>query len=116
MSVNVGEAIGYLDLDTSGFTKGFKSALQELQAFRNSASSMGDKVTALGSAMTKAGSTMTKGVTLPLVGLGTAAVATTTKFESAMSKGVSQSSWFSEWSLSQSSGIQSEDSKLSLLR
>ena len=86
MSVNVGEAIGYLDLDTSGFTKGFKSALQELQAFKNSASSMGDKVTALGSAMTKAGSTMTKSVTLPLVGLGTAAVATTTKFESAMSK------------------------------
>ena len=86
MSVNVGKAIGYLDLDTSGFTKGFKSALQELQAFRNSASSMGDKVTALGSAMTKAGSTMTKSVTLPLVGLGTAAVATTTKFESAMSK------------------------------
>lgn len=86
MSVNVGEAIGYLDLDTSGFTKGFKSALQELQAFKNSASSMGDKVTALGSAMTKAGSTMTKSITLPLVGLGTAAVATTTKFESAMSK------------------------------
>lgn len=86
MSVNVGEAVGYLDLDTSGFTKGFKSALQELQAFKNSASSMGDKVTALGSAMTKAGSTMTKSVTLPLVGLGTAAVATTTKFESAMSK------------------------------
>ena len=86
MSVNVGEAVGYLDLDTSGFTKGFKSALQELQAFKNSASSMGDKVTALGSAMTKAGSTMTKSVTLPLVGLGTAAVATTIKFESAMSK------------------------------
>lgn len=86
MSINVGEAIGYLDLDTSGFTKGFKSALQELQAFKNSASSMRDKVTALGSAMTKAGSTMTKSVTLPLVGLGTAAVATTTKFESAMSK------------------------------
>ena len=86
MSVDVGRAIGYLDLDTSGFTKGFKSALQELQAFKNSASSMGDKVTALGSAMTKAGSTMTKSVTLPLVGLGTAAVATTTKFESAMSK------------------------------
>ena len=86
MSVNVGKAVGYLDLDTSGFTKGFKSALQELQAFKNSASSMGDKVTALGSAMTKAGSTMTKSVTLPLVGLGTAAVATTTKFESAMSK------------------------------
>lgn len=86
MSVNVGEAIGYLDLDTSGFTKGFKSALQELQAFKNSASSMGDKVIALGSAMTKAGSTMTKSITLPLVGLGTAAVTTTAGFESAMSQ------------------------------
>ena len=86
MSVNVGEAIGYLDLDTSGFTKGFKSALQELQAFKNSASSMGDRVIALGSAMTKAGSTMTKGITLPLVGLGTAAVTTTAGFESAMSQ------------------------------
>lgn len=86
MAVNVGEAVGYLDLDTSKFKKGISSALQELQAFRNSASSMGDKITALGSSMTKMGSTMTKSVTGPLLGLGTAAVATTAKFESAMSQ------------------------------
>lgn len=86
MAVNVGEAVGYLDLDTSKFKKGLSSALQELQAFRNSASTMGDKVTALGSSMTKMGSTLTKSVTAPLLGLGTAAVATTAKFESAMSQ------------------------------
>ena len=86
MAVNVGEAVGYLDLDTSKFKRGISSALQELQAFRNSASSMGDKITALGSSMTKMGSTLTKSVTVPLLGLGTAAVATTAKFESAMSQ------------------------------
>lgn len=86
MAVNVGEAVGYLDLDTSKFKKGLSSALQELQAFRNSASTLGDKVTALGSSMTKMGSTLTKSVTVPLLGLGTAAVATTAKFESAMSQ------------------------------
>ena len=86
MAVNVGEAVGYLDLDTSKFKKGISSALQELQAFRNSASSLGDKITALGSSMTKMGSTLTKSVTVPLLGLGTAAVATTAKFESAMSQ------------------------------
>ena len=86
MAVNVGEAVGYLDLDTSKFKKGISSALQELQAFRNSASSLGDKITALGSSMTKMGSTLTKSVTVPLIGLGTAAVATTAKFESAMSQ------------------------------
>ena len=86
MAVNVGEAVGYLDLDTSKFKKGISSALQELQAFRNSASSLGDKITALGSSMTKMGSTLTKSVTVPLLGLGTAAVATTAKFESTMSQ------------------------------
>lgn len=86
MAVNVGEAVGYLDLDTSKFKKGMSSALQELQAFKNKSASIGDKMTALGSSMTKMGSTMTKSVTVPLLGIGTAAVATTTKFESAMSQ------------------------------
>lgn len=86
MAVNVGKAVGYLDLDTSKFKKGMSSALQELQAFKNKSASIGDKMTALGSSMTKMGSTMTKSVTVPLLGIGTAAVATTAKFESAMSQ------------------------------
>lgn len=86
MSVDVGTAIGYLDLDTSKFKKGFKSALDDLQTFSDKTTKAGDKFTALGSAMTTTGSTLTKWVTTPLVGIGTAAFAVGNEFESAMSK------------------------------
>lgn len=86
MSVDLGTAIGYLDLDTSKFKKGFKSALDDLQTFSDKSTKAGDKFTALGSAMTTVGSSLTKYVTTPLVGIGTAAFAIGNKFESAMSK------------------------------
>lgn len=86
MSVDVGTAIGYLDLDTSKFKKGFKSALDDLQTFSDRTTKAGDKFTALGSALTTTGSTLTKYVTTPLVGIGTAAFAVGNQFESAMSK------------------------------
>lgn len=86
MSVDLGTAIGYLDLDTSKFKKGFKSALDDLQTFSDKSTKAGDKFTALGSAMTTVGSSLTKYVTTPLVGIGTAAFAIGNQFESAMSK------------------------------
>lgn len=86
MSVDLGTALGYLDLDTSKFKKGFKSALDDLQTFSDKSTKAGDKFTALGSAMTTVGSSLTKYVTTPLVGIGTAAFAIGNKFESAMSK------------------------------
>ena len=86
MSFDVGTAIGYLDLDTSGFKRGFKSALDDLETFNNKANSASDRTYALGSSFKSAGSTLTKSVTLPLVGVGTAAVAVGNKFESAMSR------------------------------
>ena len=86
MSVDLGTAIGYLDLDTSKFKKGFKSALDDLQTFSDKTTKAGDKFTALGSAMTTTGSSLTKYVTTPLVGIGTAAFAVGNQFESAMSK------------------------------
>ena len=86
MSVDVGTAIGYLDLDTSKFKKGFKSALDDLQTFFDKTTKAGDKFTALGSAMTSTGSALTKWVTTPLVGLGTTAVTVAAGFESAMSE------------------------------
>lgn len=86
MSVDLGTAIGYLDLDTSKFKKGFKSALDDLQTFSDKSTKAGDKLTALGSAMTTVGSSLTKYVTTPLVGIGTTAFAIGNKFESAMSK------------------------------
>lgn len=86
MSISVGQAIGYLDLDTSGFKRGFKSALQDLRVFQDETASVSSKAKALGSAFTNVGSVMTRRVTTPIVGVGTAAVATAAKFESAMSE------------------------------
>lgn len=86
MSISVGEAVGYLDLDMSGFKKGFKTALGDLETFANKAESMGTRMYALGGAMTAVGSSLTKFVTTPILGVGTAAVAVGNKFESAMSR------------------------------
>lgn len=83
--LDLGSAVGYLMLDTSNFKNGFKSALSDLKVFQDRTASATDKTTALSSAMTSAGKTLTKSVTLPLVGIGTAAVATTAKFDSSMS-------------------------------
>lgn len=86
MSVDLGTALGYLDLDTSKFKKGFKSALDDLRTFSDKSTKAGDKFTALGSAMTTVGSSLTKYVTTPLVGIGTTAVTVAAGFESAMSQ------------------------------
>lgn len=86
MSFNIGTAIGYLDLDTSKFKKGFQTALGDLETFGNKSNSASDRVYALGSAFQSVGSTMTKYVTTPLLGIGTAAVTVTAGFESAMSE------------------------------
>lgn len=83
--LDLGTAVGYLMLDTSKFQSGFKSALNDLKTFQDSTASVTDKTKALSSAMTTTGQTLTKNVTLPLVGIGTAAVATTAKFDSSMS-------------------------------
>lgn len=83
--LDLGSAVGYLMLDTSNFKNGFKSALSDLKVFQDKTASATDKTTALSSAMTSVGKTLTKSVTLPLVGIGTAAVATTAKFDSSMS-------------------------------
>ena len=34
MPFNAGRAVGYLDLDTTGFKKGFKSAMQDIETFK----------------------------------------------------------------------------------
>lgn len=86
MAIDVGTAIGYLDLDTSGFENGFKTALSDLKVFQDNSASIGDKMSALGSSFTSAGKSLTTGVTLPLVGIGTVAVKTASDFDSAMAE------------------------------
>lgn len=86
MSVNIGQAVGYLDLDTSKFKSGFKSALNDLKVFQSEAATSKDKLAGFSSAATSAGRSLTKGLTVPLAGVGAAAVAVTAKFDAGMSK------------------------------
>lgn len=86
MAVNLGTAVGYLDLDTSKFSSGFKSAMSDLKTFTSGTTSATDKFASLGSAMTSIGSTLTKNVTVPLLGIGTTCVAIAADFEKSMSK------------------------------
>lgn len=80
---NIGQAIGYLLLDTSGFTSGFQTARTSLKQFMDSSGKAQNRVKALGSAFTSAGATMTKSMTLPLAGIGTAAAKAAIDYESA---------------------------------
>lgn len=87
MAVDVGSAVGYLDLDISGFLAGLRSAQSEADlATKNIATKIGSNLQSAGKSITSAGKTLTTHVTVPIVGLGTAAVKTTSGFESAMSK------------------------------
>lgn len=86
MSISVGQAVGYLDLDTSGFQRGFKSALQDLRTFNDNSATATTKLGALGSAFQSAGSAMTKNLTVPIAGAGAAVAGVAAKFESAMSE------------------------------
>lgn len=83
---NLGQATGYLILDTSRFTSGFQTARTSLQQFMDSSGIAQNRVKALGTAFTSAGATMTKGLTVPLLGVATAAVKVTADFDAQMSK------------------------------
>ena len=87
MATDVGSAVGYLDLDISGFLAGLKSAQSEAdKASKNVATKIGNNIQGAGKSMTSAGKALTAKVTTPIVGIGTAIVKTSADFESAMSK------------------------------
>lgn len=87
MAVNVGSAVGYLDLDISGFLRGMREANQEAQSFTGKLeNTLGSGFKSIGGTLTSAGSSLTKGLTAPIVGAGAAAIKTTADFDSSMSK------------------------------
>lgn len=90
MAVDVGSAVGYLDLDITGFLKGLKTAQTEAQKASSETSNLfkstGSAFSDLGNKLESTGKTLTKGLTLPLVGVGTAALKVSTNFEKGMSQ------------------------------
>lgn len=86
MSMNLGTATAYIDLDASKFKNGMISVANGLNDFNNRSLSASDRFNALGNSMKTVGGGLTKAITLPLVGIGTASVMTAAKFEAGMSE------------------------------
>lgn len=86
MAVSMGTAIAYLELDTSKFSKGFVSAYNDLKVFGDKSATAEQKLNGLSSAFKTTGGLLSKNVTLPIVGVGAAAVKTATDFEAGMSE------------------------------
>ena len=86
MSVDLGTAVGYIDLDTKGFNEGLVGLTAALKDFANGNSSVSSVVGALGNSLQSVGASMTKHLTLPVVAVGTAAVTMAANFESSLSK------------------------------
>lgn len=86
MAVDVGSAVGYLDLDISGFLAGLRSAQSEADTTsKNIATKIGNNFQSVGKSLTSVGTTLTKNVTVPLAGIATVGLKTASDFESAMS-------------------------------
>ena len=83
---DLGTAVGYLLLDTSGFTSGFDKAQAGMNTFLDKTSSANDKLFGLGKTLSSVGGTLTTSITLPLVGVGTAITKVGNDFEAQMSR------------------------------
>ena len=86
MAVDVGSAIGYLDLDISGFMSGLETALNQTEASKNKIEALGGKISGVGDKFQSVGSSLTKNVTVPLVAVGTAGLKVATDFGKGMSE------------------------------
>lgn len=83
MSVEVGSAYATLRVKLDEWNQGLETAINSLQGYGSRLQGSMDSV---GKKLTSAGKNLTTKVTLPIVGIGTAAVKTSMDFEAAMSK------------------------------
>ena len=70
MSYDLGSAIGYLDLDTSKWKNGMKSAFSDLKAFGDQSTSTMDRIASAGAGMAGVGKNMSLAFTIPLMTMG----------------------------------------------
>lgn len=87
MAIDVGSAVGHLDLDINGFLKSLKTAQNEAEdSTKRISSTIGGHLQSAGKNLETVGSTLTKTVTAPIIGLGGLVIKTSSTFESAMSR------------------------------
>lgn len=83
MSMDLGTAIAYIDIDASKFQRGMINVANGLRTFNDKTLDTSTRFKALGDTMQSTGRKMTLGVTLPLAGMAGAAAKSAIDFESA---------------------------------
>lgn len=83
MAVNLGSAIAYLDLNTQGFDAGLGRVQSAFQTLQSDSAGLGTKLETVGAIASDTGKKMTTSLTVPIVGLGAAAVKSAADFETA---------------------------------
>lgn len=86
MGIDAGTIDAALTLDLSPFARGIRQAVGHLDVFNDASATAEQKLIGLGNALEGVGSTLTRAVSLPLVGVGAAALKVSSDFEAGMSK------------------------------
>lgn len=86
MSVNLGTAVGYLELNSDRWVSSYNTARQQMQTLADSSQSMSTRFQTAGQMLTSVGSTLTTHVTAPLLALGGAATSMSMQAETSMAK------------------------------
>ena len=84
--LDLGSAVGYLDLDISKFKSGLSQANSEFSKFLNSSNSVDKRLSGLANTATGLGTKMTIGLTLPLAAIGTASTKAAANFDTQLAK------------------------------
>lgn len=83
---DLGTAIGYIMLDTSGFSKGVKEVKTAYSELTDGSKKFSDRLSGASKQFSSIGSSLTKSLTLPLAALGTASMALATNYQDALTK------------------------------
>lgn len=83
MAIDVGEAVGYLKLDTQDFAEGLARSESDLKQFSGITEQLGNGITSFGQSLTRTGAEMTAAFTTPIVAAGKKAIDAYRDFESA---------------------------------
>lgn len=83
MAIDVGEAVGYLRLDTQDFAEGLIRSESDLKQFSGITEQLGNGITSFGDSLAKTGTKMTAAFTTPIVAAGKKAIDAYRDFESA---------------------------------
>lgn len=86
MSINIGKAVAYLELDTSKFASGLTRAKNDLKVFGDSSATVSQKMLGMSSAVGTVGTMLTKSVSVPLATVGALSIKTAAQFEAGMSQ------------------------------